>query len=109
VAGAVTRAGAEQERRTFQFRELRLDAFPAGRVAAEPGIGGRPGGVNFAAFPKERDLARNAVARPWTMSPPTGAGAVSLRWVYTHMMEEYARHNGHADRLQQRIDGAAGS
>ncbi len=30
---------------------------------------------------------------------------LSLRWVYTHMIEEYARHNGHADLLRQRIDG----
>jgi uncharacterized damage-inducible protein DinB len=32
----------------------------------------------------------------------------SLRWVYTHMLEEYARHNGHADLLRERIDGATG-
>ncbi|MFH8341753.1 DinB family protein [Streptomyces sp. AM6-12] len=32
----------------------------------------------------------------------------SLRWIYTHMIEEYARHNGHADLLRERIDGAAG-
>ncbi len=35
-------------------------------------------------------------------------GAVSLRWVLTHMIEEYARHNGHADLLRQGIDGAVG-
>jgi hypothetical protein len=35
-------------------------------------------------------------------------GAVSLRWVLLHMIEEYARHNGHADLLRQRIDGAVG-
>jgi uncharacterized damage-inducible protein DinB len=32
----------------------------------------------------------------------------SVRWVYTHMIEEYARHNGHADLLRERIDGAVG-
>lgn len=32
----------------------------------------------------------------------------SLRWIYVHMIEEYARHNGHADLLRQRIDGATG-
>jgi hypothetical protein len=32
----------------------------------------------------------------------------SLRWILTHMIEEYARHNGHADLLRQRIDGAVG-
>lgn len=33
---------------------------------------------------------------------------ISLRWVYVHMIEEYARHNGHADLLRERIDGATG-
>jgi uncharacterized damage-inducible protein DinB len=32
----------------------------------------------------------------------------SLRWVIIHMIEEYARHNGHADLLRERIDGATG-
>jgi hypothetical protein len=32
----------------------------------------------------------------------------SLRWVYLHMIEEYARHNGHADLLRERLDGATG-
>ncbi|MFF9278224.1 DinB family protein [Streptomyces griseosporeus] len=32
----------------------------------------------------------------------------NLRWLYTHMIEEYARHNGHADLIRERIDGATG-
>ncbi|MEU7373718.1 DinB family protein [Streptomyces albidoflavus] len=32
----------------------------------------------------------------------------SLRYVLTHMIEEYARHNGHADLLRERLDGATG-
>ena len=32
----------------------------------------------------------------------------SLRWIYNHMIEEYARHNGHADLLRERIDGTTG-
>lgn len=32
----------------------------------------------------------------------------SLRWIYTHMIEEYARHNGHADLVRERVDGATG-
>ena len=35
-------------------------------------------------------------------------GKMSLRWVLNHMIEEYARHNGHADLLRERIDGAVG-
>jgi uncharacterized damage-inducible protein DinB len=37
-----------------------------------------------------------------------GVGVVSLRWVLLHMIEEYARHLGHADLLRERIDGAVG-
>lgn len=32
----------------------------------------------------------------------------SLRWILLHMLEEYARHNGHADLLRESIDGATG-
>jgi hypothetical protein len=33
---------------------------------------------------------------------------VSLRWILVHMIEEYARHNGHADLLREAIDGETG-
>ena len=33
---------------------------------------------------------------------------ISVRWVLVHMVEEYARHNGHADFLRERIDGTTG-
>ncbi len=32
----------------------------------------------------------------------------SLRWIYVHMIEEYARHNGHADLIREQLDGAVG-
>jgi uncharacterized damage-inducible protein DinB len=35
-------------------------------------------------------------------------GKLSLRWVLTHMVEEYARHVGHADLIRERVDGAVG-
>jgi uncharacterized damage-inducible protein DinB len=35
-------------------------------------------------------------------------GKLSLRWVLNHMIEEYARHIGHADLIRERIDGAVG-
>jgi len=42
----------------------------------------------------------------------TGTGrqgeGYSLRWIMVHMIEEYARHNGHADLLRERIDGTVG-
>jgi hypothetical protein len=35
-------------------------------------------------------------------------GTASLRWVLIDMIEDYARHNGRADLLRERIDGAIG-
>jgi uncharacterized damage-inducible protein DinB len=32
----------------------------------------------------------------------------SLRWIYLHMINEYARHNGHADLLREMVDGRVG-
>lgn len=43
-----------------------------------------------------------------TFAPDDGDTTFSLRWVYLHMIEEYARHNGHADLLREAIDGATG-
>jgi uncharacterized damage-inducible protein DinB len=34
--------------------------------------------------------------------------APSLRWILCHMIEEYARHNGHADLIRESIDGLTG-
>ena len=39
--------------------------------------------------------------------PRTGTD-FDLRWVYVHMIEEYARHNGHADLLRELVDGSVG-
>jgi hypothetical protein len=33
---------------------------------------------------------------------------MSVRWAYVHMIGEYARHNGHADLLRERIAGKTG-
>jgi hypothetical protein len=66
---------------------------------------------DLAALLAERELARAAVA-----DLPLDAvfvserwGKLSLRWGYYHLIEEYARHNGHADLLRQRIDGMIGA
>ena len=37
-----------------------------------------------------------------------GRERVALRWVLVHMVEEYARHNGHTDLLREAIDGEVG-
>jgi uncharacterized damage-inducible protein DinB len=39
---------------------------------------------------------------------PRSGTEFDLRWVYVHMIEEYARHNGHADLLRELVDGSVG-
>lgn len=36
-------------------------------------------------------------------------GSLSVRWIYVHMIEETARHAGHADIIREQIDGAVGN
>ncbi|MFF3545624.1 DinB family protein [Streptomyces platensis] len=67
--------------------------------------------AHFAAFRTEIEACDKAVADRGldeTFSPRPGR-TLNLRWIYVHMIEEYARHNGHADLLRERIDGATGS
>ncbi|MGW8555442.1 DinB family protein [Streptomyces tubercidicus] len=67
--------------------------------------------AHFAAFRAEIEVCDKAVADRGldeTFSPRPGR-TFNLRWIYVHMIEEYARHNGHADLLRERIDGATGS
>ena len=40
--------------------------------------------------------------------PHPALGQVSMRWVVVHMIEETARHAGHADILREQIDGSTG-
>lgn len=66
----------------------------------------------FRSWKEACELSRRAVAsvpdldstaaRPWDQQP------VMLRWIMVHMIEEYARHIGHADFLRERIDGQTG-
>ncbi|WP_420803103.1 DinB family protein [Streptomyces spiramyceticus] len=61
---------------------------------------------------------RDAIARARELAAPRSLddlgegkhrrGDINLRWIYVHMIEEYARHNGHADLLRERIDGTTG-
>lgn len=52
-------------------------------------------------------LADGGLDRPARRSFP-GGGTPSLRWIVIHMIEEYARHNGHADLLRESVDGSTG-
>jgi uncharacterized damage-inducible protein DinB len=66
--------------------------------------------ADYATYLAELEEARKAVADlPLEHEFATPRfPAMSLRWVYLHMIEEYARHNGHADLIRERIDGATG-
>lgn len=65
--------------------------------------------ADFAAFQAELLASDKAVADlPLDHEFTHRDKPFSLRWVYLHMIEEYARHNGHADLLRERIDGATG-
>lgn len=43
-----------------------------------------------------------------SVRPDRSGERFSLRWILLHMIEEYARHNGHADLLREAIDGQTG-
>ena len=65
-------------------------------------------GLYQAEAEKSRRIVREAnlgdlEARSWP-----GGEKVTLRWILFHMIEEVARHNGHADFLREAIDGATG-
>ncbi len=57
-------------------------------------------------------VVRDAIAGPdglGALSEEVEDGQrISLRWIVCHLIEEYARHNGHADLLRESIDGATG-
>ena len=65
--------------------------------------------ADFATYAREVEVARAIAATRGLDDTGTRRGQrVSLRWIYVHMIEEYARHNGHADFLRERIDGQTG-
>ena len=66
---------------------------------------------DLAVWHEQVDLARQIAAAHELTDTGVRASTgevVDLRWNYLHMIEEYARHNGHADLVRERIDGATG-
>ena len=63
-------------------------------------------------FHRQCAISRGIVAVTQSMDQlvarPRRGESMSLRWIMVHMIEEYARHNGHADFLRELIDGAVG-
>jgi uncharacterized damage-inducible protein DinB len=108
---------ADVERRWFRQVMAGQDAPPRFTSATDPD-GDFNGATGDSAVVVEAWAAWReevAFADALTGSTPLDAtgedswrGTVSLRWVLIHMVEEYARHNGHADLLRERIDGKVG-
>lgn len=69
--------------------------------------------ANLAAYRDELAAARAAVAGKGLDEVVASRGdhperTRDIRWIYLHMIDEYARHNGHADLLRESIDGQTG-
>jgi Protein of unknown function (DUF664) len=106
------------ERAWFRIRAagdsgLRLryatDKFPDGDFDFAEPSGAE---TDLATYREECELARAAMlgrSLDDTFVDERDGTTLDLRWVYLHMIEEYARHNGHADLLRERIDGVTGS
>ncbi|MEU3455041.1 DinB family protein [Micromonospora sp. NPDC006766] len=70
--------------------------------------------TDFATYAAEVEAARQAAAglsldQTFARRRDGGTDEINVRWVYVHMIEEYARHNGHADLIRERIDGVTGA
>ncbi|MCF3963543.1 DinB family protein [Streptomyces fuscigenes] len=69
----------------------------------------------YATWQAEIALARRRAAAHSLDDPGAGrkqrdtGRPFTLRWIYLHMIEEYARHNGHADLLREALDGTTGA
>ncbi|MEV6771669.1 DinB family protein [Nocardia sp. NPDC051030] len=67
--------------------------------------------ADFARYHEEIALCDKAIAAlslDHTVLHPRSGKDISLRWIYLHMIEEYARHDGHADLLRECLDGITG-
>jgi uncharacterized damage-inducible protein DinB len=69
--------------------------------------------ANLDAYTVEIEAARKAMAgKSLDLVVPSRGDhperTRDIRWIYLHMIEEYARHNGHADLLREAIDGSTG-
>lgn len=106
---------AEVERTWFQ-RVFGLDVPTV--YGSEDGYALEPGrGIEQALAVWRREIARGQEHRAGLSlddhgripDGPMAGVEVSLRWVLIHLVEEYARHNGHADILRESIDGLTGA
>jgi hypothetical protein len=106
---------ADVERSWFQRRVANLDVAPIFWSDADPDgdfeAADRLGAEEaFAVWHRECDRSREILATVDSLDYTfkTRGDALSVRWLLSHMIEEYARHNGHADLLRERLDGVTG-
>jgi uncharacterized damage-inducible protein DinB len=74
-------------------------------------LAGDTGAAAFARLRAEVEIARELVAATdleAVFIRRDSGEHVSARWILIHMVEEYARHNGHADLLREAVDGQVG-
>ncbi|HEY3501963.1 MAG TPA: DinB family protein [Actinocatenispora sp.] len=104
----LVRHAADSER--FWFRQVMSGEAVVPRFAAFD-VAGADAAEAFRAWRDEiayADRYLDAAPDLDVTGTEPGEGPVSLRWVITHMLEEYARHNGHADLLREHLDGTVG-
>jgi uncharacterized damage-inducible protein DinB len=108
---------AEVERRWFRTRFAGTDAARLYQTQADPdgdfnGAAADPAVVEDALTAWHEEIAfADQFTRDHDLSfvgQDSQGEPVSLRELLVHMIEEYARHNGHADLLRERIDGRVG-
>jgi hypothetical protein len=98
-------------RRRFAGQELPgvfcTEAFPDGDFDLVDAANAE---ADFATYAAECRLADAAATGRGLDEEFTSArgNTMNLRWIYIHMIEEYARHNGHADLIRERLDGVTG-
>ncbi|MGP2440818.1 DinB family protein [Streptomyces sp. JW3] len=112
---------AEVERHWFQGVFAGLDVPPVFGADNPDGFGLRPGqGLDEALAVWRAEVARSREIVAGASlddlgrlsaeeAGRVGAEGVSLRWIMVHLIEEYARHNGHADLLREGVDGVTGA
>ena len=95
-----------RDRPGIYFTDAEPDLDLDGAVADSEVV--RQGFADWAAeIENAREVAQRTPLEATFTHKRTGE-PITHRWVLVHMIEEYARHNGHADLLREAIDGATG-
>jgi len=72
-------------------------------------VAGADASADLARYTAEVDAIREATRSHSLDEVQVNRGReLNLRWIVTHLIEEYARHNGHADLIREALDGATG-